>query len=267
MSKDNPLAWIRDWAAFNIRIHGADAIIIYDNGSTAYDLSTLRNSLEDLEGLDVLLIVRWDFPYGPGVGKRNVQDSFYCQPGALDHARRRHCSAARAVLNADIDELVVGPRGASVFEEAERSRRAAYLFPGVWVQKTGDNRSSQAIRHTDCLYRRRDQLFWQAIGRYDRLLRTKWVAIPGLCDDTMEWGVHDIYATDSSTDESTWKVLSRKFAYRHFRQVTIGPHRSRKLVKRRSPLRDVFDWRLAAAFARAFPGRLPRRGLCRWARR
>jgi hypothetical protein len=38
LSKDNPLSWIRDWVAFNIRIHQADAVLIYDNGSSAMTL-------------------------------------------------------------------------------------------------------------------------------------------------------------------------------------------------------------------------------------
>ena len=41
LSKNNPLDWIGDWAEFNVRVHGADAIILYDNGST--DLHARRH--------------------------------------------------------------------------------------------------------------------------------------------------------------------------------------------------------------------------------
>ena len=36
LSRDNALDWIRDWAAFHVREHGADAVLFFDNGSTDY---------------------------------------------------------------------------------------------------------------------------------------------------------------------------------------------------------------------------------------
>ena len=79
-------------------MHHADAFIIYDNGSTVYQCEDIRGCLADLDGLAALLVVPWNYPYGPNTGPAKVQDSFYCQPGALEHVRRRYCPAARAVL-------------------------------------------------------------------------------------------------------------------------------------------------------------------------
>src|SRR5262249_35653329 len=62
MSKDNPLDWIKDWARFNVRVHRADAVIIYDNGSTSYRCDDIRDALAGLEGLDRLLVVPWNYP-------------------------------------------------------------------------------------------------------------------------------------------------------------------------------------------------------------
>ena len=45
MSKDNPIEWILDWVRFNRDIHGADAVLIYDNGSSAYDSAALKLAL------------------------------------------------------------------------------------------------------------------------------------------------------------------------------------------------------------------------------
>jgi len=177
ISKNNPLDWIGDWAEFYVRVHGADAILLYDNGSTDYDLGDIRDRLTSIDGLADSLIVPWTFPYGPGVGPRNVQDSFYCQPGALDHARRRYCAAARSVLNSDIDELVVTRPGDSIFERAESSGRAAMVFSGIWVETT-ESRSAQPMRHADCRYRRWNQVLWpwahyRRLRRFAQRLRTK----------------------------------------------------------------------------------------------
>lgn len=259
VSKDNPLDWIKDWARFNVRVHHADAFIIYDNGSTLYGCDDIRDALADLDGLERLLVIPWHYPYGPRAGPARVQDSFYCHPGALDHVRRRYCPAARAVLNTDVDELVVGAPGESVFDAAERSGRAVYSFRGVWVEKTGDDGSPGLVRHTDCLDRRRPPVFWAPVGRLNRWLRTKWVAVPARCDDDMAWAVHDVLDCGTAPRTLEWSTHSREFVYRHCRQITIGRSAWRKRVDARSILRHAFDRDLAAAFAIAFPERtLPR---------
>ncbi len=287
LSKNNPLDWIRDWAEFNIRVHGADAIILYDNGSTDYTLADIGEHLGTLDGLADLLVVPWIFPYGPGVGPRNVQDSFFCQPGQLDHVRRRYCEEARAVLNTDIDELVVVPRGESIFERIEQSRRATFVFSGTWAEAVGRGEDfGRMIRHTDCRYRWWSQVLRECRGRIaallryraargrrrlmphedpyrGRLLRSKWIAVPGRCGDGVEWGVHDVYpvSNEAASDQSSWKEWPADIVYRHFRQLTTNARRRERIeVQRYSPLHYVRDRPLAAAFAVAFPER-NRRGV------
>src|SRR5205085_1357105 len=102
LSKDNPMPWIRDWVQFNVRVHGADALLLYDNGSTIYETAALVEQLAGIPGLASCLVVSWRFPLGPGVGRGQAQDSFYCQPGMLEHARWRYCAEALSVLNTDI---------------------------------------------------------------------------------------------------------------------------------------------------------------------
>lgn len=266
LSKNNPLAWIGDWAKFNVRVHGADAIILYDNGSTAYSIADLRDCLAGIDGLAAALVVPWVFPYGPRVGPRNVQDSFFCQPGQIAHMRWRYGPGARAVLNADIDEVVVTSSGVSIFDRAERGGRAAMIFSGIWVEKAGGP-STPPIRHADCLFGRRSQWLWRRIGRFDRLLRTKWIAVPDLCDDDLEWGVHNIYPVSAAAKatEDTWKIWLRDVLYRHFRQITTG-FEWRKAVRAYSPFRHVYDRELAAAFTKAFPRANVRSGAGKWLR-
>ena len=215
-----------------------------------------------------MLVVPWRFPYGPGVGPQNIQDSFYCQPGQLEHARRRYCAAAGAVLNTDIDELVVTSSGTSIFELAEENGYAATVFPGIWVEKTWPVRRP-LIRHADCVFGQRRQQFWRWIGQPKRLLRTKWIAVPDRCDDDMEWGVHNVYAASrkASATAATWRGQPDNIHYRHFRQLTTRSLQTRKEVKIYSPFRHVHDRELSAAFAKAFPQRDRGWRAFRWVRR
>jgi hypothetical protein len=255
LSKDNPLAWIRDWAAFNVRVHGADAVLFYDNGSVNYDMAELGRVLEGVPGVAASLIIPWNFPYGPGTGPRNIQDSFYCQPGALEHARRRCCAAARAVLNTDIDELVVMASGASIFERAEASGKAAIIFPGYWVE-TPKRRSGEPdfVRHSDCIYSERWRAALRRVCPFRWLLRMKWIVVPGRCPDDVDWGVHDLHARqpESRRAETSWKCRPRDVFYRHFRQINTGWKSARWRTRRYSPARHLYDRELARAFAVAF---------------
>jgi hypothetical protein len=272
LSKNNPLPWIRDWAQFNVRTHGADAVLFYDNGSTAYDPADVRACLNDLHGVADVLVVPWKFPFGPGVGRQNKQDSFYCQPGALEHARWRFCGRARGVLNTDIDELVVVRSGASIFDRAERSGKAAIVFPGLWVEAlAGPSGRSAIARHTDCVHGQRGQAIMRRMVpsnrllRISRLLRTKWIVLPERCPDDVDWGVHDIYPARRQTRRETrsWRLRPRDVLYRHFRQINTGWKTPRWLVRRYSPVRHLYDAELARALAIAFPERTiePAKGL------
>ena len=250
LSKDNPLPWISDWVEFNTRVHQADAVLVYDNGSTAYCAEELQRHLSSLPGLATAMVVPWPFPYGPGVGPRNLQDSFYCQPAALEHARWRYCAEAAGVLNNDIDELTVPPPGDSIFGLLERSGRAAIVYPGLWAEGPFSERTDAlALRHRDIFYSER----WRSIiGRaFPRrwLLRTKWVAQPARCPDETDWGVHDIYPrqAQSASQEALWKLRTTQILYRHFRLLSAKP--GRKRIPRRSALTSTIDRPLARCLA------------------
>jgi hypothetical protein len=258
LSKDNPLPWIRDWAEFNRRVHGADAILFYDNGSTAYNPAELHRALENLPGMAEVLVVPWRFPYGPGVGPRNIQDSFYCQPGALEHARRRCCAMARGVLNTDIDELVVVPSAGSIFDRAEMCDRAVIVFPGLWAVRPDQAPvAAGLVRHTDCVYSERWRRIFQRLIPFRWFLRTKWVLLPGLCPEDVDWGVHDIHPAGRQARQrkKSWRYTTRRVLYRHFRPISTGWKPSRWEKARYSSIAFGFDLELARAFAVAFPGR------------
>jgi len=134
LSRNNRLEWIQDWLRYNRDIHGANAVLLYDNSSTTYSAEVLLSALVEVSGFDPICVVPWPFKYGPqGLDATRFWDSDFCQIGVLEHARWRFLQEARSVLNSDIDELVVSSNGWSIFETVERSWSGVMRFHGVWV--------------------------------------------------------------------------------------------------------------------------------------
>jgi GT2 family glycosyltransferase len=225
LSKDYPLQWIVDWATFHVRLQGADAVLLYDNGSLSYSLDDLAAALSGVAGLREVVVVDWPFRYGiDGKPGERVLDN-YCQTGALDHARRCFCTQARSVLSLDIDELLP-PGDQSIFEQVEASSHAVILFHGIWAEASGIESLNdvRGVRHRDCGYAWRSQIKMLAVGKAAGLCRTKWVAVPARCSPDAEWGVHDVYpaAAPAQSTRRRWRMLDRTIAYRHCRQINTG---------------------------------------------
>ncbi|MCB1502010.1 MAG: hypothetical protein KDK07_19865 [Bauldia sp.] len=225
LSKDNPLHWIEEWAAFHVARHRASAVLVYDNGSGGYSPEALATTLARVPGLRRAVVVPWPFPYGVGGRPEYPALDNFCQTGMLDHARRRFCTTAASVLNLDVDELL--PRkGPSIFDRIESGSLAAIHFRGLWVEREGvrEHEQALALRHRDCGYVWRSQLAAAAAGAGHRLCRTKWIAVPSRCGAGAEWGVHEVYAAteDARSTQSDWRMTDETFHYRHFRQINAG---------------------------------------------
>jgi hypothetical protein len=64
--KDNNLSWIIDWININTVLNDINAVLLFDNESTRYDLDTLcRRLAEHLINIDILIIMQWPYPFGP----------------------------------------------------------------------------------------------------------------------------------------------------------------------------------------------------------
>lgn len=134
MSRDNPLDWITDWLRFYVRKHGANAVLFMDNGSTSYDTAAVSEAIGAVSGLRHAAILDVRFPYGPVIGGRDVRvKPNFLQSAMLNMARIGPLAQARAVLNADVDELVQGPPGASLFDAAYRAWHGTVNIGGTFV--------------------------------------------------------------------------------------------------------------------------------------
>ena len=132
ISKDNRLEWIADWAEFHVKAHGADAVLFYDNASTRYTTTDLLALFRSIPGLDAAVVVPWTYKFGPPGNRSKDWDSHHGQYVMLEHARRRFLVDAAAMVNLDVDELVVTDDGVSLFEHLARSAEGALIYPGRW---------------------------------------------------------------------------------------------------------------------------------------
>jgi hypothetical protein len=245
LSRNNDIAWILDWVRFYVAVHGADAVLLYDNASTNYASDSLRAALcETFPGL-VTAVVDWPFPYGPQGGMAGAVggvetpwDSDYCQTGSLQHARFRFLGEARSVLNVDIDELVLSPGGKSIFAATERSRRGFTKFEGRWVSATTPHAVVRGQgRHGD---------FWLRDEAETDECPPKWCVVPGKTSRVKHcWSVHNLFGARAN------RRLSGEFAYAHMRGISHGWKENRWDAVLHDPARFTPDETLRAAFAKA----------------
>lgn len=220
MSKNNPIEWILDWVRFNRDVHGADAVLIYDNGSTAYDTATLSAALRSISGLRCSVVMEWPFKYGPqGANIWDHWDSDFCQLGAWENARWRFLQHARSAMNSDIDELVVSKSGRSVFEAAEKSFSGLVRYRGNWIIGIDTDMRHEAsaalLRHSDYSYRMppKYEMSKYLVRRDANRCPPKWTIVPNRCPRNAQWHVHSVL--------SWWASLfcDRDFSFRHFLEI------------------------------------------------
>jgi hypothetical protein len=225
--------------------HGADGVLIYDNGSTLYPPAQLQAGLRAAFSDMVVHVVSWPFAYGPQGGQAGAVngreapwDSDYCQTGSLQHARLRLLRQARSVLNVDIDELVLGPGGDTVFEATERSPGGFIKFSGQWISAaTPGVVTAQTSRHADFVYRDRREV---------RVCPPKWCVVPGRHDPfRTSWSVHNLFGSRHN------RRIDDRFTYRHMTAISNSWKEDRRIAERFDAADYGEDTALRDAFARA----------------
>lgn len=244
ISKNNDITWICDWARYNRDVHGAQAILLYDNASTMYDSAELIGRLSEIEGLAFVGVVPFPFRFGPpGVGLRRSWDSNFLQIGSLEHARWRFLLDAKSFLNTDVDELVVSRHGESVFEAAERHGVAR--FYGAWMPNIRVDAADETkpIRHIDFSHVEAP-VYALGVPPYKNLCQPKWAVAPRAVPPLGHMTHHRI--------KNWWRsqMWNPKFSFRHFRGLSTGWKYRRDTVETFDPGKHRVDERLKAAFAR-----------------
>ena len=213
-SKNNDLAWIHDWVLFHQRNHGCNGVLIYDTGSTRYAWQEIDEALSTIDGLDQVVVIDWPFPWGPADG---AKDSKFSQMVILEHARFRLLSAAKSVLQGDVDELVLTEGPESVFELVERSAGGYLRYGGRWVEAikgvgNGEADDGGSIpRHGEFHHVRKD-------GDAGRKVGTKWSCVPAKIRPDAQWTVNWVALDPSPRDQK----LASSISLRHFKAINTG---------------------------------------------
>ncbi len=249
-SRDNDLAWIQDWVRFSRDVHGADAVLIYDNASTRYTPGDLAEAVGALAGIAAVRIVDWPFKFGPqGFDARSYWDSDFGQHGAWEHARRQFLEAAASVQVSDIDELILTEDGCSLFEAVEASPFGLLRYEGRWVvgregaTADGDAAHRRHRDYTVVLRQRPVKRFGILTVDGDRC-PPKWSLVPSRIPDSAQWKVHSVGGYLPS------RGLTRRFGYRHFREITNNWKYERTSAEQFDPALHAVDDRLKAHFDR-----------------
>jgi hypothetical protein len=200
-SKNNELAWIRDWIEFHVRAHGVDAALVYDNASTNYGPDALLDCVRSVPGLAAGVVVPWPYKFGY---RGDHVHADYTQYVILEHGRRRFLRDAAGVVQIDVDELVVSDDGSSLFDELARSRMGAVSFEGLWVEAVSEH-PSMPPRHRD----------FRHVVPGHRPRQPKWAAVPRLIPNLVQWEVHGFRPGFLPAEP-------KRFRFRHFRAISTG---------------------------------------------
>lgn len=251
LSRNNNLAWIRDWLEFYRNVHGANAVLIYDNASSDYDAEALMSTLSVVRGIEAAVVVRWPFKHGPtGMGLNRNWDSNFSQLAMMEHARWRFLAQARSVLNCDIDELVMSKSQRSVFQAVEEARSGVVAFHGDWVvgiqDITREGSPTAPMRFKDYQFVLKDlvtyRLAWRPVQR--TRCKAKWAAVPERTPAGARWHIHYVEGWLASR----WK--SEDFRFRHFREISRSWKYDRTQRDEIDPSRHAADPLMERSFYR-----------------
>lgn len=181
MNRNNDPDWIIAWLRYHVAAHALQAALIFDNGSSDYTAQDLARAAAGVAGLETVCIAEADYPYGPRDSGKGLEiRPKFLQPALLNLARTDILRHARAVLNVDIDELVLRRSGPSVFDRAVRRPLAAVRLPGRWAYPGPED--PVPTGHRAHVWRAPDP----------KPSNPKWCAVPGRGLSRMGWFVHHV---------------------------------------------------------------------------
>ena len=205
ISKNNKLSWIHDWLRFYVKVHGADAVVLFDNGSDAYQVSELAETVIAVPGIEVAEVVSADYPFGPkGVDRTSVNAKFF-HLSMFHIAQYRFLKNANAVLSVDIDELVTKPGAKTVFEAVQDTPQGFLSIPGTWRYAAKPGSGDTTVSHSDHVLMR---------TAADSEMGAKWCIVPTGPLAGNYWRVHGVVGGQHYFDHD--------FQFLHCRQISNG---------------------------------------------
>lgn len=244
--QNDPIEWLVDWAWFHAREFGFDAIVHYDNGSTAYGVEDVRLALSRVPGIEVVVALPWPYPMEPphstipATGElfwHQLKDR-WAESARLEHQRRRFLERADLVLVADTDELIIqrNPR-LNVDDLFTNDETAWVRFTSEIIVNTADL-PDRLLRHRDLSWIRDEPAF----------KTPKYLVKPDRCPDEARWWLHDI-AWAPGVD-----VSPENFYVAHFIALTTGWGGKGSREEKQTPAPGIHhpDFHLRGKLARVF---------------
>lgn len=204
VSKNNRLKWIRDWLEYHVDVHGADAVVLFDNGSDLYNFRHLRRTIERVDGIKDYAVLHAPFMFGPIGKKRFHHNTRFFQLSMLYLAQERFLRRANAVLSVDIDELVLPSRAGSIFDAVKTAPNGFISIEGKWAYAARP-KDDDVLRHADHVLQRKGG---------DTEMGPKWCVDPSGPLKGHYWRLHGVTGTD--------RDFSAGFRFLHCRQITTG---------------------------------------------
>ncbi len=135
ISKNNPLSWIRGWADYHHRFHGADTLVLVDNGSTNASLAEIAAELEKT-GIENIFLLSMPYIFGA------IDDAVLFNPFWTNFLQncinsivlRRFAGRARGLLNCDIDELARARNAPDIFAMLDMAPKGLVVMNGAWIE-------------------------------------------------------------------------------------------------------------------------------------
>lgn len=136
MSRNNELAWIREWAEWHARLHGTNALVFFDNGSTLYAAEEIEETLLGIDQLDHVTVHRWPYAFGMTDHALAINPywSHFLQISSMSVVLRRYGAKAFGLLNCDPDELAATHSGRAIYDLLAEARRGLVVFRGQWIE-------------------------------------------------------------------------------------------------------------------------------------
>lgn len=256
--KNNQLDWIADWINLNQALHGIEAVLLFDNDSTAYSTQELLQYLAGRVRLDLLCLVHLPYPFGlvgGGSQQHLVQansnlplpwDSDFLNYGLLEIAHLRFLSCAKEVIWGDIDEIMLSEDGVGISQRLAASHNGLLNVRGSAIQCV----SSPGACDLEPQTRRSDvsAFFQPPFHTAEMPGSNKWCFSAGGVNPLGQLKVHDIQWHPS---DEPMPAEEQGLRFRHFLHVTTGwkdAKRKERPVFDKS--RHLFDCAFVKAMAR-----------------
>jgi hypothetical protein len=213
ISRNNRLEWICDWLNYYVKVHGANAVVLSDNNSTAYSAAELGDAIRNVPGIEVAAILRARYPFGPT--DSDSYGALFLQRSLAELCRRRFLGRARAVVGADIDELFHSYSGASIFDATVASEAGYIRADAEWVY-TDQARDEGSYLH-------KNHGFVSANGKPKA--NRKWCVAPTGPQKDRQWLTHFLGSRKDPVDPDfrMWHFGQISTSWKYDRAAPKGP--------------------------------------------